>query len=150
MPIEELLKELGRQMGVPLRLDRNRACRLVFEDKWTIDIEAPAETRDTVFLYGVAGRVPPDADAAFFRTLLEANLFGQETRGATLAIDGARGEVLVQRIVAIDRIDFAGFVAVLEELIRALATWIERLAAAGHRAAAGGSDALPSDGFIRA
>jgi hypothetical protein len=149
MVIEDLLKELGRRMGVPLELDRNRACRLVFDERWTIDIEAPAERPGTAFVYAVVGAVPVPADAAFYRGLLEANLFGRETEGATLCVDALRGEILLQRILAVGATDLAALVEALEALIRALAAWQERLATLAHAAPARAGAPLPPGGAIR-
>lgn len=150
MLIEDALKELGRQMGVPLRLDHNRTCRLVFDERWTVDIEAPSQHHDSVFLYAVAGKVPPGAGIEFYKALLEANLFGRETLGATLAVDSARAEVIVQRIVAMQHVDFMGFVGAIEDLIRALAAWTERLASQGQRPAPRTDDSTFPVSVIRA
>mgnify|MGYP001190431276 CR=1 FL=1 len=141
MAIEDLVKELGRQMNLPLALDRQRGCRLVFDERWTVDIEAAEDREDRVYLTAPIGPVPAGTGAALLREMLSANLYGRGTAGAALALDPVRNAVVVQRILPADRLDFATFQRAIEDLIDAARTWRERFSAGdGTTTSAAGAD----------
>ena len=39
MDIAEAIKQLGQSMGLPLQLDQNRACRLIFDGRIEVEFE---------------------------------------------------------------------------------------------------------------
>ncbi len=81
MTADELLAELGARMSLSGAVfDDNRACRLSFDGRLHVDLEAPTTAR-TLNAFGVVGPVPPSQSAAFYEHLLESNLRRMENRG---------------------------------------------------------------------
>jgi hypothetical protein len=92
----ELIDDLGRVCGTPLNMPLGRTLSV------RIDNGAPAHlehdpVHDVLYVYTHLGEEPQD-DAArgrLYRRLLLLNLFGHETAGARIAIDGSNGEILL-------------------------------------------------------
>lgn len=125
---DSLLSELGTLAGVgPLRLNDQGCAAVVFDQSITVNFEWN-ETSAQFLMYTVLGRVPADAGAGFFRSLLEANLFGAETRGAVLAIDGLENEILLHRTIAIESTSPAHFQTEVGQFVDAVEAWMEKLA----------------------
>jgi hypothetical protein len=80
-----------------IALDANGMCRLSFRDTVKVDIE-PARCPGHIHIYTALARIPVNADAAWYRTLQEANLFGRDTGFATTACDPTTEEVLLCRV----------------------------------------------------
>src|SRR5262245_42396363 len=110
MNIADTLKQLGQDMGITLALDENRACRLVFDNRIEVDIEAPENAPDTVYFSGAVGIIPASDREAAYRSLLEANLYGRGTGGAVLALDSDYNEIMLQRTLAIGGMHYRDFV----------------------------------------
>lgn len=148
MPLDDILRELGHQMGLgPLTLNEHRLCRLVFDGRMTVDIESlPDDSR--FFVHAVAGRVPSDNQAAVFAELLSANLFGQETGGACLALDRGRDEILLFREFLTDRTDYVAFAAALATFVNRLDHWQNRFLS-GEWGGDSTHEMPPSASFIR-
>lgn len=154
MNIRDVLAELGHQMGLNVTLNDEGVCRLVFDDRFSVDVEASPDN-DAVHLYSVLCPVPPENKEPFYERLLEANLFGGDTGGAWFALDGVHGEVVLNRTVKMTNTDYQDFADLLEAFVAHLESWSDKLsggelnestdAPAVDRAA---SDAM--SGFIRA
>jgi hypothetical protein len=154
MNIRDVLAELGHQMGLNVTLNDEGVCRLVFDDRFSVDVEASPDN-DAVHLYSVLCPVPPENKEPFYERLLEANLFGGDTGGAWFALDGAHGEVVLNRTLKMTDTDYRDFADLLEAFVNHLEAWTDKLAGgdlnestdapAVDRAA---SDAM--SGFIRA
>lgn len=154
MHIHDVLAELGHRMGLNVALDEQGVCRLVFDERFAVDIEASPDN-DTVHLYSVLCPVPPENKEPFYERLLAANLFGGDTGGAWFALDGVHGEVVLNRTVKMTNTDYQDFADLLEAFVAHLESWSDKLAGgelnestdapAVDRAA---SDAM--SGFIRA
>lgn len=128
MNIEDVLRELGNQMGLPnLKLDENKVCRLIFDKKFTIDIEA-SEDLKTVHIYSALCTIPPSNKEPLYEALLEANLFGRGTGGAAFGVDLEMGEVLLSSSLQdMDRVDYQDFVNVLESFVNHVEAWTEKI-----------------------
>jgi hypothetical protein len=129
MDAETLLRELAAQLRLPsLTLDaKSRTCRLLIGEELVVDVEAPSEG-GAFFLHGVAGTLRA-GDAATARKLLEANLFGAGTAGASLGVDPANDEVVLFLKLEPAATDFPAFQSALEGFIATLQSWRGRLAA---------------------
>ncbi|MBL8251044.1 MAG: type III secretion system chaperone [Candidatus Competibacter sp.] len=155
MNIHDVLAELGHQMGLNVTLNEEGVCRLVFDERFPVDIEASPDN-DAVHLYSVLCPIPPEDKERFYERLLEANLFGGDTGGAWFALDGSHGEVVLNRTVSIANIDYQDFANLLEGFVNCLESWSDRLA--GGELADESPDAWVADiaandamsGFIRA
>lgn len=129
MQIEDALAQLGQKMGVALRLDENRACRLVFDDSLIVDFEAPEALAGKLLMSCVvAAEVRPDEREPVFRTLLEANLCGRGTGGAVLAMNDESDEVVLQRTMEMRHADLQDLEVALELLLQYGEAWSDRLA----------------------
>lgn len=128
MQIDDAIAQLGQKMGVELKLDENRACRLVFDGTINVDFEAPDALADQLVMSCVvAADVFPEGREAVLQSLLEANLFGRGTGGGTLALDEERGEILLQRALTMSHADLQDLVNAMEQLVQYAEAWTERL-----------------------
>ena len=128
MQIDDAIMQLGQKMGLDLRLDANRACRLVFDGALAVDFEAPHALPDqSVMSCMVASDMFPRGRLAVLQSLLEANLFGPSTGGGVLALDEERGEVLLQRVLDVSHASLQDLVTALEQLLTQAEVWVERL-----------------------
>ena len=127
MNIRDALAELGHQMGVNVTLNEEGVCRLVFDERFLVDIEASPD-QDAVHLYSVLCPIPPDDKERFYERLLEANLFGGDTGGAWFALDRAHGEVVLNRTVSMANTDYREFADALEGFVNHLEAWDDKLA----------------------
>lgn len=127
MNIEDILKELGNQMGLPnLKLDDNKVCRLIFDKKYTVDIEA-SEDEKIVHVYSAMCIIPPEDREPMYEALLEANLFGRGTGGAAFGVDKEMGEILLSQTLVLDKTDYQDFVNVLESFVNHVEAWTDKI-----------------------
>lgn len=131
MYLNELLSQAGVDMGLgPIRLNADGLCRLIFSQTIIVDIEQANDEPGTALIYATVGIVPPEAREGLLLHLLEANLFGQGTGRATLAVDPARSEILLFRRFDLERLEYAEFIRDLESFVNLAGSWIEKLATA--------------------
>ena len=154
MHIHDVLAELGHRMGLNVALDEQGVCRLVFDERFAVDIEASPDN-DTVHLYSVLCPVPPENKGPFYERLLAANLFGGDTGGAWFALDGVHGEVVLNRTLKMTDTDYQDFADLLEAFVDHLESWSDKLAGSelNESTDAPAVDRAASDamsGFIRA
>lgn len=146
----DLIKELGALMNMPqLALDENGTCQLVFDKCIEVNFEQSPDGQ-ALFLYSVVSAIPPEGREAFYEQLLEANLFGGGTGGATFAVNPDSGEVVLFQTVATETVEFSAFAKMLESYVDQLQSWSERLANAAPEPT---STSVPADfmsGAIRA
>jgi hypothetical protein len=127
MDIRNLLKEMGNQTGLgDIVLDENNVCRLVFDDRLAVDVEALPDGKK-FYIHASVGLTPYENRATFFEELLAANLFGQGTAGATLALDRDLGEIILFREFETEKTDYQEFVSALEVFLSRLEYWTERV-----------------------
>ncbi len=128
MKLNALLGELGEKIKLnDLELDKNRMCRLIFDDKFVVDIEALPDEQ-TFFMYGVVGRVPTEEKEAFYEKLLEGNLFGKETGDASLGVDPQQGEVILFQKLNAEKLEYIEFEKHLEQFLNYMEFWSKELA----------------------
>lgn len=127
MDANQLLNGLGLIMSLPnLRFDEHGCARLMFDGATAIDLEVDNDT-GSLQLYSVLSPVPPEGREAMFRSLLEGNLFGAQTHGATLAIDALFNEILLCRTIDLKQVSGAEFFALMERFVDSVETWKERI-----------------------
>lgn len=146
MYIKDVLQELGRQMGLDgVKLDDNGVCRLIFDGKIVVDIEAPAAEKGTVYMYAAVCPLPAEGKEALYGTLLEANLFGRGTGGAAFAIDTEMAEVLLYQSFDMEKVEVQEFKESLQHFAAHVGGWMEKL---GGAEASGPMGQAPSRGHI--
>ena len=127
--IDVAVAQLGQAMGMELKLDENRACRLVFDEKLAVDIEAPEILESTLVMTCAFSKgVLPDNREAVYQLMLEANFFARGTSGGVLAYDEDRQELVLQSMLVINRADEHDILDVLERLLANAESWVETLA----------------------
>lgn len=146
MRIEDALEQLGRQIGLPLKLDSQRCCRLVFDKRTPIDIELVDD--GLVFLHTAVGRLPAPADPALLTELLEANLFGRGTGRAVIGVDAGLREIVLHRALDMGRTEYADFTAALEDFLTRARAWSDRLSSRAQSDVV--SATAPLGSFVRA
>ena len=63
-----------------------------------------------------------------YHALLEANLFGVQTQGATLAVDGSEDQVVLSRSVLVEELSLSSFSKLLEGFVNSAEYWQNVLA----------------------
>jgi hypothetical protein len=116
-------------LGLPdLQFDANGCARLVIDNAPALNFERDA--RGAIHLYSVVGPLPPEGREAVFAQLLQGNLFGESTAGATLAIDQPRGEILLCRTVVCELTPAPAFAWLVDVFVDAAQDWHSRLSRA--------------------
>jgi hypothetical protein len=124
--VNDLIAGMAQQLGLSMELNDEGACRLVFEDKYTVDIQVQEGQENRFFFVSTVGQAEAPTEAQL-RTLLDANLFGQGTGEAALAYDPDMEEILLQRCFDARYVDLGQLMAALEEFVNIVASWTERL-----------------------
>lgn len=98
----QLLDAVGQACGLQgLQFNDQQCARLLVDGTLSVQFEYHDERR-LLHIYSSLGSVPASDRESLFRALLEANLFGQETAGATLAIDKLQRDIVLWQSVPVD------------------------------------------------
>jgi Tir chaperone protein (CesT) family len=124
--IKDLIAGVAQQLGLTMELNDEGACRLVFEDKYTVDIQVEEDQENRFYFLSTVGQAEGPTEAQL-RNLLDANLFGQGTGEAALAYDPDMEEIVLQRCFDARYVDLGQLMAALEEFVNIVASWTERL-----------------------
>lgn len=144
--VQEILSEFARSIELEeLSLDDNDSCRLGFDGDLFVDIDYDAVEHRLMMSTNLGS--PPAASAAdTYEAALRNNALWTE-RVATIAIDGATGQLMLLQPVAAGRLDAQAFAARLEGVVQAARGWRALVA----RAAADPDETSPAgqdvDGF---
>jgi Tir chaperone protein (CesT) family len=91
MRVDQLVRELGVRLGLPLALDGNGMCRLVFNGGMNVDVEALRDDGEKFIIYSVLAKLRPGPRGALYQALLEANLPTENGGAGVLALDVEAG-----------------------------------------------------------
>jgi hypothetical protein len=132
MPVRQLLQELGEAIGVgPIKLGVDGVTRLTFGEELVVDLEQLPGS-EVLHLCAPVAHLDPGlstkARADLMAKLLSANLLGQDTGGATLALDSTLDEVMLWRGLAPEGLTLDGLKHALEDFLDHLDAWRQRLA----------------------
>ena len=117
MHAQDLIALLAARAGLPaLKLSSDGTAALVIDDKLTLNLEHD-EPAGRLLAYVPLGSLPVQDREAHAVRLLRANLFGRDTGGAVLALDG--DELLLTRTLELEHTDDTRFIAALEALVEA-------------------------------
>ena len=125
MRVEQLVRELGLRLSLSLVLDQNGMCRMVFDGKTIVDLEALRGEGEKFIIYATVAKLRPGPREALYRALLEANLPG-DTNG-DFSVDIERSEVLLQRTFNAERVTPPYVAEVVEKFVKRAAAWSERI-----------------------
>lgn len=135
MTTDQALRELGERLGVgPIELDADGGTRITFGEDLLVDLEQPPGS-EVLHLHAPAGPLAPgmaaETRAELLAELLEANLLGQGTGGAALAVDTMLDEVVLWRGLPADGLTVDALERALEDFLDHLSAWQRRLAEPG-------------------
>jgi hypothetical protein len=117
-----LLKELGEAVRIPdLAADETGYAGLVI-DGMLVQLQLNPHT-GIVTLFTQLGKVPDEYRAAVNERLLDANLFWQGTRGATIGADIESHEIVIGKGADTTHLDGAGLVALVDSFQRTAEAW---------------------------
>lgn len=157
MNARQHLKDIALTMGLPdLDFDANGCARLLFDGKVAVNFESD-EVAGQLHLYSDLGELPLRGREAVYRALLEGNLFGIQTKGATLAVDGSQDQVVLSRTVLMEELSLSAFSELLAGFVGCAEHWQHYMAeGAGGAAAPARQEAgdfgqrLGAGGFLQA
>jgi hypothetical protein len=152
MKLEELLKQLGAAIGLPqLKLEEG-SCRLVFDGALPVDVEE-GDGEEEAHLLSHLGPLPPEGEqeGTYFRRLLQANHYGRETGGMTLALVPSEGQFFLCGMVPLAGVTVDSFSRLLARFARESHRWIVELETLGQNALVSptGDEPMDATGFIR-
>ena len=94
--VESWVRDVGRRLGLELVFDASRRCAFGFHNDLVGVITVP-QGSDTVLFYAAVARVPDGDPLPFLEMILERNLHGTATDGATLGLDAFSGEIVLSQ-----------------------------------------------------
>src|SRR6476661_1329633 len=74
--INDLIAGIAQRLGLPLGLNEDGAGRLVFEDKYAVDIQVMDDEEHRFYFASTVSQAEAPSEAEL-KVLLDANLFGQ-------------------------------------------------------------------------
>lgn len=129
MDARQHLNELLSTLGLPaLDFDPHGCARVLFGGEVVVNFECESITGQ-LHLYSDLGPLPAVGREVLYRSLLEANLFGVQTRGATLSVDSHQGQVVLSRTVSVPSLRVSLMSQVLEDFVDCATYWQRLLAA---------------------
>lgn len=121
--LQALLHELGQRMGLSqLQMDADGGCALELDQRMVVSLQY-RETDDELWLYADLGPLP-QRSPAFYEKLLQANLFWQQTSGATLSLSGDQPpHAVLARALHWLPMDGTRFGAAVETFVNTVEDW---------------------------
>lgn len=146
--MQALISEFGQSLELSdLALDETGYCTLAFNEEWLLNLQYD-ESLQRLSLFSHLCVVVPECRLQVYARLLSANLFWQETDGATLGMDEDTGMAVLALRHDAHGLNLPALEALLETFIANVEYWtgeIQRLqqpdaGAAGGQLATGGMD----------
>jgi hypothetical protein len=145
MTFDDLLSDYGARFGLRLTPDLNRCCQLTFDDDLDVDLEAPAERPDCVFIHACLGRMTAGTRSELQGMLLDANHFGTLTAGFVFSVEAGSDEIVLHGRLTLAGLTTRDLAATIDRFVQQARLWTRRLAQSDFRDAAPG--AAPPDAF---
>ncbi|HOB61174.1 MAG TPA: type III secretion system chaperone [Candidatus Competibacteraceae bacterium] len=151
--LQSLLNGFAHDIGLSeLPLDANGLGTLLFDDTIMLHLQIN-ETTGTFILFSTIGTVPEQGRESFYADMLQANLFWQQTGGATLALEKSSQAAVLAYEQPLEGLDQAGFQGLIKQFLDVVEDWQGRLrdVGAGDRLDSGHDDpsATSGESFIR-
>lgn len=128
MTIDEWVRELGKELGLPgLGLDENGVCGIAFDEIQLTFESMPDRSRTVV--YAPLGPALFSLDSRkLLSAALSANLFGAGTSGAVLALDERKGDLVLWKTLSPETYGAIGeFVRELEAFLETAQRWRQKV-----------------------
>lgn len=125
--LQALLRELGQRMGLSqLSFDTDGGCALELDQRMIISLQYH-EANNELWLYTDLGPIL-QRSLALCEKLLQANLFWQQTSGATLSLSGDEPpHAVLARALHWMPMDETGVVAAVENFVNTVEGWQDQL-----------------------
>lgn len=151
--LQDLLNVFAHDLGLAeWTLDANGLAALLFDETIVLHLQLN-ETAGTFILFSTIGTVPEQCRETFYADMLQANLFWQQTGGATLALEKFSQAAVLAYEQRLDGLDQAGFQGLIKQFLDVIEDWQGRLreVSAGERPDPSHDDpsAASGEGFIR-
>lgn len=132
MKIDALIHQLGKDLGQPeLTLKTENGCTITFEGGLAINMEL-SDSGKVLHLHAELCDIPEGGKEALFEQLLEIQVFGYATGGASFGIIKDIGKVILYRNIELEHLHYEDFYAMLEFFIELYKTWYLILSDAGY------------------
>ena len=143
--VSEALRRFGESVDIPfIELDDTGMRCIQFTDELMVNIQYN-ESSDALLLYAHVGTLAEDAPPSLLRMLLEANVFWQETAGATLSVDSSDGEVMLAYQEPAEATTPERFETLLKNFADAAHIWQQTILRESESAASEVESVLPMD-----
>ncbi|MET1117280.1 MAG: type III secretion system chaperone [Comamonas sp.] len=125
--VQALVRTLGQRMGLrQFQLDAEGSCALTLDQRMVVSLQY-RETESELWLYTDLGPVPVRTPA-FYEKLLQANLFWQQTSGATLSLSADKPpHAVLARPLPWMLLEDTSFGAAVEAFVHTLEAWQKQL-----------------------
>ncbi len=144
--LRSAISELGRMLGIDsLAWDSDASCLIEFADNVGITLYFNDE-HDVIYIYALVGELAPDAPSNLLGEVLESNLFGIGTRGASFGLDRDNGLLYLSRSVPQGAVCGEYLYRCLIDMLDVLRRWKPKLSAALSANADHPSEGPPSTG----
>lgn len=143
MNAQQHLADLAVILGLPALEFNARGCaRLLFDETIAGNFEY-SDTEGLLTMYSSLSELPASGRESLYRSLLQSNMPGMQTRGSTLAIDPELYEAVLSRTILIEEVSLESFATLLDRLIGCAEYWTQ------HHASAAASADVESAAFSR-
>lgn len=117
-----LLEDFGKKLNIPnMVFDENRLCSFKVDDKYDISILSNGE--ETIFIYGLLGKLNSDFRDDIFALMLSTNLYLVEANLHTIAFVPKTSMFILAKSYSLDGLDAVS----IENIIDKLAEQIEQI-----------------------
>ena len=142
-----LLSELGESMSLPngLEPDTDDSCHVVFDEKVAVEFRRQG---GSLVLFAGLGEFDTSDRPDLALSLLEANLFWQDTAGATLGVSST-GLVVMAHRLPLAGLDLPGLRDALEGFVNMAEHWQHELGQPAAESDALGAREAASSAFLR-
>jgi hypothetical protein len=120
--LDSLMRQFSKEVEAdpPMEATEPGVYEYLLEEDLPIVIKAMQP--QGVLLTAVMGPYPKEKEEEFFIAMMAGNLFGKETFGATLGLDGDGKNMVLTRAVE-QRLDYREFKALLEDFVHIVNFW---------------------------
>lgn len=123
MQIAEFLTLLEEKSGMsPLAFSEEGVISFTFNSDFTANIEK-SDDDQLLTVYAKIGDLPSKNREECMKALLEANLFGQKTRGAAIGLDSDTQELYIFKSFDCTSIEFESFFEQFSNILQAQQEW---------------------------
>ncbi len=127
MTLDEIFRKFEEKTGMsPLTFSPDGVITFIFNGSYKANFEK-SEGDALLTLYGTIGELPYSDREASLIWLLEANLFGRETKGASLGLDRDTKEVILFKTFTVEKLEFDPFFEDVNSILEAQVALTESL-----------------------